>query len=111
MEVLRSREGRVMSKGGFRRDFRVMGKVVGVAEVVGDLRLRGGPVDFGSINCKDFLSVFEVQKGIGGGRGCRTAFRAGYDFGSSKCSALILLGRESRVVRKDFANDSSVILK
>lgn len=43
-------------------------------------------------------------------KGTRTAFRAGYDFGSSKCSALILLGRESRVVRKDFANESSVIV-
>lgn len=42
-----------MSRGGFRRDFRVTGKEVG-EDVVGDLRFRGGPVDFGSMYCKNF---------------------------------------------------------
>ncbi len=48
------------------------------------------------------------ELGVSGGG--RTAPRAGYIFGSSTCSGDILLGRESRVVRKVFANDSSVIL-
>ena len=44
------------------------------------------------------------------GEARRTAPRAGYVFGSSTCSADILFGLLSRVVRKDFAKESSVIL-
>jgi hypothetical protein len=52
-----------------------------------------------------------VQEGEEGGKVRRTAPRAGYVLGSSTCSADILLGLLSRVVRKDFAKESSVILE
>jgi len=45
-----------------------------------------------------------------GGEARRTAPRAGYVLGSSTCSADILFGLLSRVVRKDFAKEISVIL-
>jgi hypothetical protein len=50
MDVFKSAEGIVISRGGFRKDFNVTGKVVVVVAFEEEVRgVKGGPVDLGRI--------------------------------------------------------------